>query len=95
MNVIRYNNFTEFFQSMNPEFAKSSNERLKSYFQVVANLSKGCGCTRRKRQEYSSKEYRSMSQILNTENIQLMKMKYPMTKFEFAEANEVFHVIEL
>ena len=94
MNVIKYKNFTEFYNAMRPEFSRTNNKRLKQFFDVVTNLSKGCGCTRRKRSEFCSREYASMSEILSSENIQLMKMKHPMTKFEFYEGNDAFHTIE-
>lgn len=95
MNAIRYKNFTEFYNAFQPEFSRSNNQRLKQFFDVIANLSKGCGCTRRKRTQFCSKEYRNMSEILSSENINLMKMKHPMTKFELAEGDDVFHVINV
>jgi hypothetical protein len=95
MNVVKFNNFTEFYKAFQPEFSRTGNKRLLSLFRIVASLHKGCGCTRRKRTEFCSKEYRSMSQVLQPENIQLMKMKHPMTKFEFLEGKELFHVIQV
>ena len=95
MSVRRYNNFTEFYNDFKTEFTRSQNKKLVKLFNTIASLGKGCGCTRKRRGQFCSLEYRKAAEILTNENIQLMKMKYPMTKFEFAEADAVFHVIDV
>ena len=94
MNVIRYNNFTEFYQAFAQEFSHSKNQRLNKWFNMMGTLNQGCGCTRRQRMKYCSIEYNKTALVLKPENIQLMKMKHQNTKFEFAEGGEVFHVIK-
>ena len=95
MNVKRYNNFTEFFNDFHAEFSRSHNQRLVQFINTIGALGQGCGCTRRQRTEWCSVEYHAMIEILDAANIQLMKMKFPMTKFEFVEAGNLFHVIEV
>jgi hypothetical protein len=95
MSAFRYNNFTEFYNDYKMEFSNSQNQRLVNLFNTIANLGKGCGCTRRKRTQFCSLEYRKVGEILTPQNIQLMKMKHPMMKLEFAEVNAVFHVIDV
>ena len=95
MSVKRYNNFTEFYNDFKVEFTRSQNQRLVRLFNTIAGLGRGCGCTRRQRGQICSLEYRKVAEALANENIQLMKMKFPMTKFEFAEGKDVFHVIDV
>ena len=95
MNIKRYDNFTEFFNDFHIEFSHSQNQRLVQWINTIATLGQGCGCTRRQRTEWCSTEYHAIAGILDNHNVQLIKMKHPMTKIEFAEMGAVFHVIEV
>ncbi len=95
MNTKRYENFTEFFADFHEEFSRSENQRLVQFINTIATLGQGCGCTRRQRTQWCSVEYHAIGEILQPINIQLMKMKFPMTRFEFAEAGHLFYVIEV
>lgn len=94
MNTKRYSNFTEFFNDFHDEFSRSNNQRLVQFINTIATLSQGCGCTRRQRTEWCSREYHAIPEILDELNVHLMKMKFPQTRFEFTEAGNLFHVIE-
>tara|TARA_B100000676_G_C17931775_1_gene761285 strand:- start:338 stop:625 length:288 start_codon:yes stop_codon:yes gene_type:complete len=95
MNTKRYSNFTEFFNDFKEEFLRTQNQRLFALFNTIATLSQGCGCTRRYRTGKCSEEYRNLPQYIAPENVQVMQMKFPNTKFELAEGDEVFHVIDV
>ena len=95
MNVKRYSNLTEFYNDFKIEFSRTQNQRLQTLFSTIATLGQGCGCTRKRRLAKCSEEYTRIAVILQSQNVQLMKMKYPMTKFEFAEGDSVFHVIDV
>lgn len=94
MNVVKYSNISDLYAAHHLEFLRSGNERLKQFFNVMSTLGQGCGCTRRKRTEWCSVEYRSLGEILNEDNIRLMRMKNPGARLEFSEGEEVFYVIE-
>ncbi len=91
--IKRFEDFANFVTET-PEFARSSNERLVTFFQLVSNLNQGCGCTRRARTEQASGEYHAIGEYLTDDNINLLKNKWPNHKIEFAEAGAVFFVIE-
>ena len=93
MNTKRYINFTGFYNDFKEEFSRSQNERLVQWFNLIGTLGQGCGCTRRAREARSNVEYKSIKNILTNENIQLMQMKFPSTKFEFADGEHLFHTI--
>ena len=93
MNTKRYINFTGFYNDFKEEFTRSQNERLVAWFNLIGMLGQGCGCTRRAREAQSNKEYKDIKNILTIENIQLMQMKFPSTKFEFADGNHLFHIV--
>ena len=90
----RYENFTEFFHDYHEEFSRSNNQRLVQFINTIGGLGQGCGCTRRQREQWCVNEYQAISEVLDPMNVQLMQMKFPLTRFEFAEAGYLFHVIE-
>ena len=94
MNVVKYNNISGLYAEYHVEFLRSNNERLQQFFNVMSTLGQGCGCTRRQRTEWCSVEYRSLGQILNEDNIRLMRLRNPDSRLEFSEGDEVFYVIE-
>ena len=93
MNVKRYKSFQEFHADFKNEFSNSSNQRLNNWFHQIGTLGQGCGCTRKQRAKLCFREYRKVSHVLKIDNISLMKMKIPSTKFEFAEGEELFWVM--
>jgi len=93
MNVKRYKSFQEFHADFKNEFSQSKNGRLTAWFHQIGTLGQGCGCTRKARAKFCFKEYRKVTHVLKNDNINLMKMKFPNTQFEFAEGDELFWVM--
>ena len=85
---------TKRYEDYHEEFSRSQNQRLVQFINTIATLGQGCGCTRRQRTEWCSREYHAIAEFLDQGNVQLMQMKFPQTRFEFAEAGHLFHVIE-
>jgi len=92
--IKRFENYAEFASEMQTEFSRTSNERLVHFIALVGGLNQGCGCTRAARTQQASMEYRAIGEYLTEDNVNLLKNKWQGHKLEFAEAGELFFVIE-
>ncbi len=95
MNTKRYVNFTGFYNDFKEEFTRSDNQRLVAWFNLIANLGQGCGCTRASRAAQCNVEYKEVRFILTNQNRQLMQMKFPNTVFEFADGEHLFYTMDV
>jgi|TARA_B100000676_G_scaffold94310_3_gene94061 hypothetical protein len=93
MNVIRYNNFTEFYLDFKDDFSRSNNPKFAKWWMTIGNLNKGCKCSLKARMLECHNSYLDLGSLLEISHINLMRLKNPNTKYEITEDGLVFLII--
>lgn len=93
MNVIRYNNFSEFYLDFKGDFSHSNNPKFAKWWMTIGNLNKGCKCSFKQRMLECRENYLNLGELLEVSHVNLMRLKNPNTKYEITDDGEMFLVV--